>query len=55
MVEKLHPMKSWPLILSEILGVHINTAVDRVRFVKRDWAAFIEAVASSVDGSRESR
>ncbi|MEV8030649.1 hypothetical protein [Streptomyces sp. NPDC086182] len=42
-------------ILSEILGVHINTAVDWVRFVKRDWAAFIEARASSVDGSRESR
>ncbi|MFD3842735.1 hypothetical protein ACFWWC_41880 [Streptomyces sp. NPDC058642] len=42
-------------ILSEIPGLHINTAVDRVRFVKRDWAAFIEAVASSVDGSRESR
>ncbi|MEU5324003.1 hypothetical protein AB0G67_45870, partial [Streptomyces sp. NPDC021056] len=42
-------------ILSEILGVHINTAGDWVRFVKRDRAAFIEARASRLDGSRESR
>ncbi|MCX4597696.1 hypothetical protein OG819_51570 [Streptomyces sp. NBC_01549] len=41
--------------LSEILGVHINTAVDWVRFVKRDWTAFIEARACGEDGLQESR
>jgi integrase len=41
-------------ILSEILGVDINTAVDWVRFVKRDWADFIEARGATGGGSQES-
>ena len=28
-------------VLSQIIGVHINTAVDWVRLAKRDWTDFI--------------
>ncbi|MFJ6843200.1 hypothetical protein ACIQRE_11075 [Streptomyces griseoluteus] len=30
-------------ILSEMLGIHINTAVEWVGHVKRDWAAYLAA------------
>ncbi|MBP0453611.1 hypothetical protein J5Y04_29305 [Kitasatospora sp. RG8] len=30
-------------ILSKILGIHINTAVDWVSYVKRDWSSYIAA------------
>ncbi|MFF3006621.1 hypothetical protein ACFVTF_27900 [Kitasatospora sp. NPDC057940] len=30
-------------ILSKVLGIHINTAVDWVSYVKRDWSSYLEA------------
>ncbi len=30
-------------VLSQILGVHINTAVHWVKYVKRDWASYVES------------
>ncbi|GGZ45599.1 hypothetical protein GCM10010301_17300 [Streptomyces plicatus] len=30
-------------VLSQILGVHINTAVYWVKYVKRDWASYVES------------
>jgi hypothetical protein len=33
-------------ILSKILGIHINTAVDWVSYVKRDWSSYIAARAA---------
>ncbi|WP_406358536.1 hypothetical protein [Streptomyces sp. NBC_00658] len=33
-------------ILSDVLGMHIVTAVDWVKYVKRDWTGYIEAKAA---------
>lgn len=41
-------------ILSETLGIHINTAVDWVGHAKRDWAAYL-AARSEEDGLRRPR
>ncbi|MFD7082244.1 hypothetical protein [Streptomyces sp. NPDC059918] len=30
-------------VLSQILGMHINTAVDWVKYVKRDWTTYVGA------------
>jgi hypothetical protein len=43
-------------ILSKILGIHINTAVDWVSYVKRDWSSYIAArAAPQADLQRDHR
>ncbi|WP_165684637.1 hypothetical protein [Streptomyces sp. KO7888] len=40
-------------ILSDVLGMHIVTAVDWVKYVKRDWTGYIEAKAADRHNQQE--